>query len=67
MLEESKRLSTEIEKSKEELTDLVDSFDTFEIDNEKFEETRQSLTVLNGRLNRKLEEYKDSKIGGKDL
>ena len=66
MLEESKRLSTEIEKSKEELTDLVDSFDTFEIDNEKFEETRQSLTVLNGRLNRKLEEYKDTKIVGKE-
>ena len=66
MLKESKRRSTEIEQTKEELTDLVDSFDTFKIDNEKFEETRQSLTVLNGRLNRKLEEYKDSKIGGKE-
>ena len=34
MLKESKRRSTEIEQTKEELTDLVDSFDTFEIDNE---------------------------------
>jgi len=63
---ESQRLSTEIEKSKEELTDLVDRFDTFEIDEKKFEEIRQSLTVLNGGLNRKLDEYKDSMIGNKE-
>ena len=53
MSKESKRLSTEIEQSKEELTDLVDSFDTFKIDYEKFEDIRQSLTALNGGLTRK--------------
>jgi len=63
---ESKRLSTEIEESKEDLTKLIDRFDTFEIDNEKFETIRQSLTVLNGDLTRKLGEYKVSIIGGKE-
>jgi len=31
----------------------------------KFESIRQSLTVLNGGMKRKLDEYKDSVIGGK--
>jgi hypothetical protein len=31
MSKESKRLSTEIEQSKEELTDLVDSFDNLKL------------------------------------
>jgi chromosome segregation ATPase len=62
---ESKRLNTEIENSKKDLTELIDDFDTFEIDNEKFEEIRQSLTVLNGGLTRQLGEYKDSIIGDK--
>jgi chromosome segregation ATPase len=62
---ESKRLNTEIENSKKELTELMDDFDTFEIDNEKFEDIRQSLTVLNGGLTRQLGEYKDSIIGDK--
>ena len=63
---ESKRLSTKIEESKEELTKLIDRFDTFEIDEKKFEEIRQSLRILNGGLTRKLSEYKDSIIGGKE-
>jgi len=63
---ETKKLSTEIEKSKEELTELVGRFDTFEIDYEKFEEIRESLTVLNEDLTRKLEEFKDSIIGDKN-
>ena len=65
MSKESKKLNTEIEESKKELTELIDIFDTFEIDNEKFEEIRQSLTVLNGGLTRQLGEYKDSIIGDK--
>ena len=63
---ETIKISTEIEKSKEELTELVGRFDTFEIDNEKFEEIRESLTVLNEDLTRKLEEFKDSIIGDKE-
>jgi len=63
---ETKNLNTEIEKSKEELTELVDRFDTFEIDEKKFEEIMQSLIVLNGGLTRTLSEYKDSMIGGKE-
>jgi hypothetical protein len=63
---ESKRLSTEIEESKEDLTKLIDRFDTFEIDEKKFEEIRQSLSILNGDMSRKLSEYKDSIIGEKD-
>ena len=43
----------------------MDRFETFEIDNEKFEEIMQSLIVLNGVLTRKLSEYKDSIIGDK--
>jgi hypothetical protein len=66
MSKKSKRLSTEIEQSKEELTDLKDDFDRFEIGTEKFEEIRQCLTDLNGGLNRKLDKYKDTKIGGKE-
>ncbi len=62
---ESKRLSSEIGKSNEELTELIEDFDTFEIDIEKFEEIKQSLTVLNVGLNRKLGEHKNTKIGGK--
>jgi len=63
---ESKRLNTEIENSKNEVTELTDDFDTFEIDNEKFEDIRKHLTILNGNLSRKLSEYKDSIIGGKE-
>jgi DNA repair ATPase RecN len=62
---ESKRLSREIEESNEELTKLIDIFDTFEIDEKKFEDIRQSLIVLGG-LTRKLSEYKDSMIRGKE-
>jgi len=60
------RLSTEIEKSKEELAKLIDRFDTFEYDEKEFEVIRQSLTVLNGCLAKQLSKYKDSMIGGKD-
>ena len=63
---ECKRLSTEIEKSKEELNKLIDRFDTFDIDEKKFEEIRQCLIVLNRGLSRKLSEYKDSMIGGRE-
>ncbi len=63
---ECKRLSTEIEKSKEELNKLIDRFDTFDIDEKKFEEIRQRLIVLNRGMPRKLGEYKDSMIGNKE-
>ena len=65
-VKKSKRLSTEIEQSKEELTELVDDFDRFEIGTEKFEEIRQILTVLNRGLTRTLREYKDSLIDNKE-
>jgi Rad3-related DNA helicase len=63
---ESKRLSTAIEKSKKELTKLIERFDTFEINDTKFNEIVQSLYVLNGGLTSKLGEYKESMIGGKE-
>jgi hypothetical protein len=47
------------------LAETIYRFDTLEIDYEKFEEIRKSLTVLNGILSRKLSEYKDSIIGDK--
>jgi hypothetical protein len=53
---ESKRLSTEIEKSKQELTHLIDRFDNFEINDKKFKEIKQSLSILNGGLTRTLSE-----------
>jgi hypothetical protein len=63
---ECKRLSTEIEKSKEELNKLIDRVDTFDIDEKKFEEIRQCLIALNRGMPRKLGEYKDSLIEGKE-
>jgi len=63
---ECKSLSTEIEKSKEELNKLIDRFDTFDIDEKNFEEIRQRLIVLNRGMPRKLGEYKDSMIGNKE-
>ena len=63
---ESKRLSTEIEKSKVELTKLIDGFDTFEISDKKFEEIKKSLIVLNRGLTRTLGETKDSITRGKE-
>jgi hypothetical protein len=63
---ESKRLSTEIEKSKVELTKLIDRFDTFEISDKKFEEIKKSLIILNRGLTRTLGENKDSITRGKE-
>jgi len=77
---ESKMLRTEIEKSKEELIqlirstesvsnpsiNLIDRFDTFEINDKKLEDIRGHLTIFNGNLSRKLSEYKDSIIGNKE-
>ena len=73
-------LRTEIEKSKEELIqlirstesvsnpsiNLIDRFDTFEINDKKLEDIRGHLTIFNGNLSRKLSEYKDSIIGNKE-
>ncbi len=63
---ESKRLGTEIEKSKEELTNLTGRFDTFDFNELKFETIKHSLSILNGDLTRKLSDYKYSIIGGKN-
>ena len=63
---ESKMLSTEIEKMKEELIQLIYRFDTFEINDKKLEDIRGHLTIFNGNLSRKLSEYKDSIIGNKE-
>jgi len=67
---ESKMLSTEIEflkeLSNEKLTMLIDDFDTFEIDNEKFEDIRGHLSILNECISRELSEYKDAIIGRKE-
>ena len=65
LFKESKRLGTEIEKSKEELTNLIDKFDTFDFNELKFETAKHSLSILNGGLTRKLNEYKDTIIGDK--
>ncbi len=63
---ESKRLSTEIEKSMVELTKLIGGFDTFEISDKKFEEIKKSLIILNRGLTRTLGENKDSISKGKE-
>ena len=55
-------MSTEIEKSKQELTYLIDRFDNFEINVKKFKEIKQSLSILNGGLTRALSENKYSII-----
>jgi len=61
-LNSCKFLDSKIKKN----TKFIDDFDTFEIDNEKFEDIRQHLTILNGNLSRKLSGNKDSIIGGKE-
>ena len=45
---------------------MIDRFDTFDIDEKKFEVIRQRLIVLNRGMPRKLGEYKDSMIGNKE-
>jgi len=58
--------SAEFEKSKKELAELIDRFDTFEISDNKFEEIKKSLKVLNGGLTRTLGENRYSVVEGKD-
>ena len=60
------RLTSDIEKFKQELNELVDRFDTFEINDAKFTDIKQSVTVLNDSFTKILEEYNDSLIGNKE-
>ena len=57
------QISTEIEQSKKELDDYVKRFDTFYIDEKKFEAIKQGLVGLNGKFEKIILEYNSALIG----
>ena len=57
--EESKKIEIKIEKAKTELNELIDCFDTFQISDKKFEDIKESVSVLTGRFSCLIDEYKD--------
>lgn len=70
---ECKRLSKEINKmtedfdnSKKELNDLINQFETSEINDKKFENIKNSVSVLKDKFNEILIEYKSSLINHKE-
>lgn len=53
-------ITIEFDKSKNELEELVGRFDTFEINEKKFENIKNSTEILDDRFNKMLKEYKRS-------
>jgi chromosome segregation ATPase len=62
---EVNRLTTDLEKSKKQLTELLERFDTFLISDKKFEDIKESACVINQSLAIIFKEYTDSLIGNK--
>jgi len=60
---QSKKIEVEIEKAKDELNDSIDRFDNFEISEKKFEDIKQSVTILNKQFTKIIDEYKTSLLG----
>lgn len=62
---EISKIAMEIEKTKKEVDSLIENFETFEIDDKKFKDTKQCADMLTGENNKKIMEYKESLIGNK--
>jgi len=59
-------MSTNIEQSKKELEDYVKKFDTFDIDEKKFEDIKQRVVGVNKKLDKIILDYKNALIGNKE-
>lgn len=59
-------MRTEIKQSKKELDELITRFDTFEIDEKRFGDIKQSVGVLKTSFDQIIEDYECSLIGGKE-
>lgn len=62
-LKQVNQRSITIDLSKKELDELIANFDTFDINEKKFGDIKQDVSVLNASFNKVLAEYKDSLIG----
>ena len=62
---EANQLTTNIEKSRKDLNELVTQFDTLEFNDKKFEDIKANVEVVNRELHKILAEYQDSLIGNK--
>ena len=64
--EKANKLTADIERSKEELGDLISRFDDFEISDKKFEGIKESLVCLNQNLVKIIGGYNHSLIQNKN-
>ena len=60
------QISTNIEQSKKELDDYVKRFDTFDINDSKFEAIKQGVVVVNGKFDKIILDYNNALIGNKE-
>ncbi len=60
------QISTEIEQSKKELDDYVKRFDTFDIDEKKFEAVKQGVVDVNWKFDKIIIDYNGALIGNKE-
>jgi len=60
---ESNQLTTNIEKSRKDLNELIAQFDILEFNDKKFEDIKASVAVVNQEFQKILAEYQDSLIG----
>ena len=58
LAKEGKRLEIDIKKQKKELDELLERFDRFDFNEQKFHEIKDSVALLNKDLNKKLEAHK---------
>ncbi len=57
------QLTTNIEKSRKDLNELVTQFDILEFNDKKFEDIKASVAVVNQEFRKILAEYQNSLIG----
>ena len=57
------KMSTNIEQSKKELEDYVKKFDTFDIDEKKFEDIKQRVVGVNKKFDKIIIDYNNALIG----
>ena len=62
---EANQLTTNIEKSRKDLNELIAQFDTLEFNDKKFEDIKTSVAVVNREFYKILAEYQDSLISNK--
>ena len=62
---EVNQITTNIEKSRKDLNELIARFDTLEFNDEKFKDIKESVTVVNQEFHKILVEYQDNLIGNK--